>query len=78
MVRNILGDVHRPIIIEQDAWLGAGVIVLPGIRIGRGAVIGAGAVVIDDVPSFTVVAGVPARPIRKLVADRGALLVADP
>lgn len=68
-IRNLIGDVHRPIVIEDDAWLGAGVIVLPSVTIGRGAVVGAGAVVTRDVPSFTVVAGVPARPVKRLVPN---------
>lgn len=54
------------IIVEDDVWIGAHVTILPGVRIGRGAVIGAGAVVTEDVAPFTIVAGVPARPIRKL------------
>ena len=56
----------RPIVIEDDVWLGAGAIVLPGVTIGRGAVVAAGAVVTKSVEPFTVVAGVPARPIRKI------------
>jgi serine acetyltransferase len=55
-----------PVVIEDDVWLGTNVVVLPGVRVGRGAVVGAGAVVTRDVPPFTVVAGVPARPIRAL------------
>lgn len=50
----------RPVVIEDDVWLGAGVIVLPGVRLGRGCVIGAGAVVTHDVPAGAVFAGVPA------------------
>lgn len=50
----------RPVVIEDDVWLGAGVVVLPGVRLGRGCVIGAGAVVTDDVPAGAVFAGVPA------------------
>lgn len=57
---------YGPIKIKDDAWLGTGVIVLPNVTIGEGAIIGAGSVVNRDVPPFTVVAGVPARPIRKL------------
>lgn len=53
-----------PVVIEDDVWLGARVIVLPGIRIGRGSVIGAGAVVTKDVPSFAICAGNPARIIK--------------
>ncbi len=57
---------HGPIVIEDDAWLGTGAIVMPNIRIGRGAVVGAAALVTRDVPSFTVVVGVPARTLRKI------------
>ncbi len=52
------------IIIEDDCWLGANVIVLAGVKIGRGAVVGAGAVVSKDVPEMAVVVGVPARVIK--------------
>ena len=54
----------RPVIIEDEVWVGAGVCVLPGVRIGRGAVIGAGAVVTSDVAPFAVVAGVPGRVLK--------------
>lgn len=64
--RMYMGESHRPIDIGEDAWLGAGCIVLPGVRIGRGAVVGAASLVAGDVPEFTVAAGIPARPIRKL------------
>lgn len=53
-----------PVVIEDDADLGVGVIVLPGVTIGRGAQIGAGAVVTRDVPPYAVAAGVPARVVR--------------
>ncbi len=53
-----------PVVIEDDVWLGARVIVLPGIRIGHGSVIGAGAIVTRDVPPFAVCAGNPARIVR--------------
>lgn len=56
-----------PIFIDDNVWLGAHVIVLKGVRIGRGAVIAAGAVVTKDVPPFTLVGGVPAKIIRKIV-----------
>lgn len=53
----------RPVVIEDDVWLGAGVIILSGVRVGRGAVVGAGAVVTKDVRPNAIVAGVPARSI---------------
>ena len=49
------------IVIEDEAWLGFGVIVLDGVRIGSGAVVGAGSVVVHDVPAGAVAQGVPAR-----------------
>jgi maltose O-acetyltransferase len=55
-----------PVVIEDDVWLGTNAVVLPGVRVGRGAVVGAGAVVTRDVPPFSVVAGVPAHVIRTL------------
>ena len=55
----------RPVIIEDEADLGVGAIVLPGVTIGRGAQIGAGAVVTRDVPAYTVAAGSPARVLRE-------------
>ena len=56
----------KPIRIERNVWIGFDACVLPGIRIGEGSVVGARSVVTADVPSFTVVAGNPARVIRKL------------
>lgn len=53
--------VIAPLIVEDDAWIGAHVTILPGVRIGRGAIIGAGAVVTRDVPAGAVAVGVPAR-----------------
>jgi len=57
---------NGPIIIKQDAWLGTGAIVMPHVTIGEGAIVGAGSVVIEDVSPFTIVAGSPAKPLRKL------------
>jgi len=52
--------------IEEDCWLGTGAIVLPGVRIGRGSIIGAGAVVTKDIPPFSMAIGVPARVVRQI------------
>ena len=54
-----------PVVLEDEVWIGAGAIILKGVRIGRRAVVGAGSVVTHDVPAGAIVAGVPARPIRK-------------
>ena len=54
----------RPIIIDDDVWIGAGVVILPGRHIGRGSIVGAGAVVAHDVPDYAVVAGNPAQVVK--------------
>jgi len=54
----------EPIIIDDDAWIGAGAIIMVGVRVHKCSIVGAGAVVTKDVPPNTVVAGVPARPIK--------------
>lgn len=56
----------KPIVIEDDAWIGFGAAIMKGVTIGKGAIVAAHAVVTKDVPSFTVVAGNPAKIIKKL------------
>ncbi len=56
---------NAPINIEDDVWIGFQAVILPGVTIGRGAIVGAGAVVTRDVLPYTIVGGVPARPLRK-------------
>ena len=64
---NRLGAlIPLPIHIEDGVWIGARATILPGVTVGRGAVIAAGALVNRDVPANTMVAGVPAKPIRDL------------
>ncbi|HEX6348730.1 MAG TPA: DapH/DapD/GlmU-related protein [Candidatus Dormibacteraeota bacterium] len=58
----------QPIRIEDGVWIGNRAVILPGVRIGAGAVVGAGSVVTRDVPPGSVVAGNPARVIRQSVA----------
>jgi len=58
------------IVIKHDAWIGAGAIILPNVTIGECSIVGAGAVVTKDVPPYTVVAGVPAKPIKKVKISR--------
>lgn len=74
---HITRDVNRPIrdqgvywdpvVIEDDVWLGSNSVVLPGVRVGQGAVVASGAVVTRDVEPFTVVGGVPARLLRRRI-----------
>lgn len=75
-VNHVFDDPNRPfieqgitaqgIVVEDDVWLGSNAVITDGVRIGRGAVVAAGAVVTKDVPAHTVVGGVPARVIRKI------------
>jgi maltose O-acetyltransferase len=51
-------------LVEEDVWIGTRVIVMPGVKIGRGAIIGAGSVVTRDVSPYAIVAGAPARMLR--------------
>jgi acetyltransferase-like isoleucine patch superfamily enzyme len=57
--------VTAPVTIADDAWIGAGVTILPGVTIGEASVVGAGSVVVEDVPPRSVAAGVPARVVRQ-------------
>ena len=66
--RDINNIPKKPIVIEDDVWIGSGAVVLPGVTVGRGAVVAAGAVVTTDVASFTVVGGVPARLIKQIAS----------
>src|SRR3954451_9363101 len=56
----------KPVIVEDDVLIGANCVVLEGVTIGKGAVVAAGAVVINDVPPYTVVAGTPARVFKEI------------
>jgi acetyltransferase-like isoleucine patch superfamily enzyme len=60
---------QRPVTIEDNVWIGMRAVVLPGVRIGRGAVVAAGAVVTKDVEPLTVVAGIPARVVARRPAN---------
>jgi acetyltransferase-like isoleucine patch superfamily enzyme len=70
-IRGFAPVSQGPIVIEDDAWLGTGCVVLPGVRIGRGAVVGAHSVVLQDVPPLHIVAGQPARTVRELLPGPG-------
>jgi acetyltransferase-like isoleucine patch superfamily enzyme len=58
----------KPVVISDDVWIGANATITPGVTIGRHSVVAAGSVVTHDVPPFTIVAGVPARIIKKIEA----------
>jgi acetyltransferase-like isoleucine patch superfamily enzyme len=75
-VNHVFDDPQRPfieqgitaqgIVVEDDVWIGANAVVMDGVRIGKGAVVAASAVVTKDVPPHTVVAGVPAKVIKEI------------
>jgi len=60
---RLQGAYCKPVLIGNDVWLGARVIILPGVRIGDGVVVGSGSVVSKDVQPFIIVAGSPAKKI---------------
>lgn len=68
---NFLGS-RKGIIVGNDVWIGQNSIITPGVKIGNGATIAAGAVVTKDVPDYCVVAGVPAKVIKKKCTDEEA------
>ena len=61
--------ISKPVIIEDNVWIGTGVSILPGVKVGTGSVIGAGAVVTHDIPADSIATGVPARVIRNRRKD---------
>ncbi|USH01650.1 sugar O-acetyltransferase [Grimontia kaedaensis] len=64
-----LEEYGLPITVGDNAWLGGGVIVLPGVTIGKNCVIGAGSVVTKDIPDNTIAVGNPAKVVRDLTAE---------
>lgn len=56
----------KRVLIGDGVWIGMGVIILPGVKIGKKTVIGAGSVVVHDIPAYTVAVGVPCKPIKSL------------
>ena len=62
-------DNHGDIVVGNDVWIGYEAVVLAGVTIGDGAIVGSRAVVTKDVPPYTIVGGIPAKPIRKRFDD---------
>lgn len=58
------GYTEKAITVEDDVWIGMRAIIMPGVTIGKGAIVGAGAVVTKDVPPYAVVGGIPAKVIK--------------
>lgn len=67
------GGSTKPIIIEDEVWIGGGSIITQGVTVGRGSVVAAGAVVTKNVEANTIVGGVPAKFIRKIDTEPSAL-----
>lgn len=55
-----------PIVVEDDCWIGTGATIFPGVTIGKMSIVGSGAIVLKDVPPYSIVAGSPAKCIRKI------------
>lgn len=70
-LRSGMSQFSAPVTIEDDVWIGAHVVILPGVKIGAGSIVGAGSVVTRNVPPGVVVGGVPGRVLRPITdADR--------
>jgi acetyltransferase-like isoleucine patch superfamily enzyme len=65
-LKSVVDPVFGQVVIEDDAWIGAGAIILPNVTVGEAAIVGAGAVVTKDVEPRTIVVGNPARPLRSV------------
>jgi maltose O-acetyltransferase len=68
----------RPIVVEDDVWLGTRVVVLPGVCIGKGSVIGANSLVTKNVPPYSVWGGIPAKHIRYRGKNTNSQTISDP
>ena len=65
LLASIVAISSKGIIIEDDVWIAANATILDGVKIGKGAIIAAGAVVCKDIPAYTIAGGVPAKVIKQ-------------
>lgn len=73
-VKEKLEGNDLPVIIESDVWIGAGSIILKGVRIGTGSIIGAGSIVTRDCPPYSVMVGSPAKVVKNRFSERDLLV----
>lgn len=64
--RKEMVEFGHPVFIEDDSWIGSNVVIMPGVRIGKGSTVGAGSVVTRDIPDYSVAYGNPCRVHRKV------------
>ena len=69
--RCLHGEIVKPVIIEKGSWVALGATILPGVRIGYGSIVAAGAVITRDIPPNSFVAGVPGKVIKNLPCEDG-------
>jgi acetyltransferase-like isoleucine patch superfamily enzyme len=63
-VKDKLPENDKPVVLESDIWIGTGAIILKGVTIGKGSIVAAGTLVINNVPPYSIVGGVPAKVIK--------------
>jgi len=68
-IKDKLSKNDQPVIVEDDVWIGCGVIILKGVTVGTGSIVAAGALVTNSVPCFSIVGGVPAKVIGQRFSD---------
>ncbi len=70
-------EYSKPIVIEDDCWIASNVVILGGVKIGKGSVIGAGSVVTKDIPVGVLAVGNPCRVVRKITSEDSVMLKSD-
>jgi len=66
---GLVPNVLKPVVLEDHCFIGVNAVVLPGVRVGKAAVITSGAVVVSDVPAYTIVAGNPAKVVKRFPTE---------